>query len=181
MTTPIGFLLTLCRYLTMPNLHFLCEELVDEFQEYVDAELPVDGEAIAKTELLLNRARAALAELEPVGPMDKLDRLIALDRNDPIPNDLSHLSDAEFNALCPQGEHAPGPEPLSPAAQAVLDAFRAVPDLRDCPSIAAALRAVADQVAPSDAMEPRNNISMAIECQRIRAELLAISDELEGQ
>jgi hypothetical protein len=35
---------------------------------------------------------------------------------------------------------------LSPAAQAVLDAFRAVPDLRDCPSIAAALRAAADQV-----------------------------------
>ena len=40
-----------------------------------------------------------------------------------IPNDLSHLSDAEFNALCPQGEHAPGPQPLSPGAQAVLDAF----------------------------------------------------------
>jgi hypothetical protein len=39
------------------------------------------------------------------------------------PNDLSHLSDAEFQSLCPQGEHAPGPEPLSPAAQAVLDAF----------------------------------------------------------
>lgn len=34
---------------------------------------------------------------------------------------------------------------LSPAAQAVLDAFRAVPDLRDGPSIAAALRVVADQ------------------------------------
>ena len=33
------------------------------------------------------------------------------------PNDLSHLSDAEFNALCPQGEHAPRPEPLSAAAQ----------------------------------------------------------------
>jgi hypothetical protein len=29
-------------------------------------------------------------------------------------------------------------------------------------------------------MEPRNNISMSIECQRIRAELLAIADELEG-
>ena len=33
-----------------------------------------------------------------------------------IPNDLSHLSNAEFNSLCPQGEHAPGPEPLSSAA-----------------------------------------------------------------
>lgn len=37
---------------------------------------------------------------------------------DLTPNDLSHLSDAEFHALCPQGEHAPGPEPLSPTAQA---------------------------------------------------------------
>ena len=40
-----------------------------------------------------------------------------------IPNDLSHLSEAEFNSLCPQGEHAPGPEPLSPAAQAMLEAL----------------------------------------------------------
>lgn len=43
------------------------------------------------------------------------------------------------------------PPPLSPAAQAVLDAFRAVPDLRDRPSIAAALRAAADQVLPHSA------------------------------
>jgi hypothetical protein len=40
----------------------------------------------------------------------------------PLPNDLSHLSEEEFNSLCPQGEHAPGPEPLSLAAQAVLNA-----------------------------------------------------------
>ena len=45
---------------------------------------------------------------------------------------------------------------------------------------AAVLRAAADQVAPSDAMEPRNHIPMALECQRIRKELLAIADELEG-
>jgi hypothetical protein len=37
-------------------------------------------------------------------------------------------------------------EPLSPAAQAVLDGFRAVPTLMDGPSIAGALRAAADQV-----------------------------------
>ena len=30
---------------------------------------------------------------------------------DLTPNDLSHLSDEEFLALCPQGYHAPGPEP----------------------------------------------------------------------
>ncbi len=35
---------------------------------------------------------------------------------------------------------------LSPAAQAVLDGFRAVPTLMDGPSIAGALRAAADQV-----------------------------------
>jgi hypothetical protein len=37
---------------------------------------------------------------------------------DHIPNDLSHLSEEEFNSLCPQGEHAPGPalaeQPLGP-------------------------------------------------------------------
>jgi len=69
---------------------------------------------------------------------------------------------------------------LSPVAKAVLDAFRAVPDLRDCPSIAAALRAAADQVAPSDSNEPRNYLPALLECQRIRSELLAIAAELEG-
>ena len=42
---------------------------------------------------------------------------------------------------------------LSPAAQAVLDAFRAVPDLRDCPSIAAALRAAASKLREAYANE----------------------------
>ena len=69
---------------------------------------------------------------------------------------------------------------LSHAAQAVLDAYYSVDSLRSAPAIAAALRAAADQVAPSDAIEPRNYIPIAIECQRIRAELLAIADELEA-
>ena len=70
---------------------------------------------------------------------------------------------------------------LSPAAQAVLDAAINVAESPDAEAIAAAaLRAAADQVAPSDAMEPRNYIPMAIECQRIRVELLAIADELEA-
>ena len=75
---------------------------------------------------------------------------------------------------------------LSPAAQAVLDAANSAssygPDdcLNDARQIAAAaLRVVADQVVPSDADEPRNYIPMAIECQRIRTELLAIAAELE--
>ena len=46
--------------------------------------------------------------------------------------------------------------------------------------LAAALGKVTDQVAPSDAAEPRNNLPMALECQRIRSELLAIAGELRG-
>jgi hypothetical protein len=71
---------------------------------------------------------------------------------------------------------------LSPAAQAILDAYWDDAPLESgarC-GLAAALRAAADQVAPSDAIEPRNYLPMAIECQRIRAELLAIADELEA-
>jgi hypothetical protein len=78
------------------------------------------------------------------------------------------------------------PTPLSPAAQAVWNAANnsSAYGPEDCLNearqiAAAALRAAADQVVPSDAMEPRNYIPMAIECQRIRAELLAIAAELE--
>jgi hypothetical protein len=81
---------------------------------------------------------------------------------------------------------------LSPAAQAILTAVTQRQyscDPIDVPEAtgrikyeaAAALRAAADQVAPGDAMEPRNYIPMAIECQRIRSEILAIADELERQ
>ena len=80
---------------------------------------------------------------------------------------------------------------LSPAAQAVLDAAFSVYDCEALYSLteeqhasmiaAAALRAAADQVAPSDAVEPRNYLPASIECQRIRKELLAIATELEGK
>ena len=77
-----------------------------------------------------------------------------------------------------------GVEVLSPAAQAVLDAFRAVPDLRDCPSIAAALRAVADQVVPKTPPNQPGDPLMLVgiwgERHTIRAELLSIAAELEG-
>ena len=80
---------------------------------------------------------------------------------------------------------------LSPAAEAVLDAAFPVYDEEEHLYVvsgeqhaglivAAALRALADQVAPSDAIEPRNNIPMARECQRIRSEILAIATELEN-
>ena len=78
---------------------------------------------------------------------------------DLTPNDLSHLSEDEFNALCPQGEHAPGPEPLSPAAQAVLDAYEKANDCyRD--ALAASLRAA------------------ALYCKRDKLILLSLADEL---
>ena len=78
---------------------------------------------------------------------------------------------------------------LSPAAQAILDAFRAVPDLRDCPSIAAALRAAADQVVPLqlppegavDAKHPTVEWHVWNAEQQARFALLAIATELEAQ
>lgn len=80
---------------------------------------------------------------------------------------------------------------LSPAAQAVLDACNDAverlplsstkPEQFSIALIAAALEAAADQVAPSNAMEPRNYLPMAIECQRIRSELLDIAAELEAR
>jgi len=92
---------------------------------------------------------------------------------DHIPNDLSHLNDAEFNALCPQGEHAPGPEPLSPAAQAVLDAAFVPWETIDTPQAiaAAALRAAVVQVTP---------VSTNARQMKIRDEFLAIANELKG-
>jgi hypothetical protein len=69
---------------------------------------------------------------------------------------------------------------LSPAAQAVLDAFRAVPDLRDCPSIAAALRAAADQVVPLTKTPWGTTLIPVLTAQENRDRLLAIAAELEG-
>ena len=66
---------------------------------------------------------------------------------------------------------------LSPAAQAVLNGFRAVPTLMDGPSIAGALRAAADQVVPPD---PCGNDCCITQCEEIRADFLAIATELEG-
>ena len=79
---------------------------------------------------------------------------------------------------------------LSPAAQAVLNGFRAVPTLMDGPSIAAALRAAADQVVP-DGPKPNANsdfhlmnwtksLDQYYQRQQTRDELLIIAAELEG-
>ena len=83
------------------------------------------------------------------------------------------------NSLSPQGEHAPGPEPLSPAAQAVLDAFLA--EWADCfleqdrRCLAAALRALADQ--SENLYDPHEGKVSVVRAD----DLLAIATELEGQ
>ena len=120
---------------------------------------------------------------------------------DLTPNDLSHLSDEEFIALCPQGYHAPGPEPLSPGAQEVLaavsDEYRALvfleyddenPFAFEKPVskiAAAAIRALVDQIAPTkqDYEEAShefatvflNGVAYAVNEMRL------IATELEGQ
>ena len=113
---------------------------------------------------------------------------------DLTPNDLSHLSDEEFNALCPQGHHATGPAmTLSPTAQAVLDAFENASDgeyvegvwvVNERTMLAAALRAVADYAqrssyaaAPSTDWGDGWKVGVSDTAQG----LLAIAAELEAQ
>jgi hypothetical protein len=74
---------------------------------------------------------------------------------------------------------------LSPHAQAVLEAFLNSPEEADVEGgLAAALRAAADQVAPetphSEPDDPEMLKGIWDERRTIRAELLAIADELEG-
>ena len=88
--------------------------------------------------------------------------------------------------------NAPMPTPLSPAAQAVLDAWDAklnpmVTCLTHDPereALAAALRAAADQAAPelphSELDDPEILKGIWGERRACRAELLAIATELEG-
>ena len=73
---------------------------------------------------------------------------------------------------------------LSPAAQAVLDGFRAVPTLMDGPSIAGARRAVADQVVPEHREHYPNTLDeryRKVSVFDLRNQILAIAAELETQ
>ncbi len=109
---------------------------------------------------------------------------------DLIPNDLSHMSDEDFNALCPQGHHAPGPEPLSPAALSVWCRFCEVVEEHGPPrlGLAAALRAAADQVVPSEQSTHRPDGPLVTgdmlwddaTAATLRFRLLTIAAELEG-
>lgn len=73
------------------------------------------------------------------------------------------------------------PKPLSPSAQAVLDAYASRNRVKHYPygrwsAIAAALRAAADQVVPDD---PCGYDCCITTCERIRRDILAIAAELE--
>jgi hypothetical protein len=70
------------------------------------------------------------------------------------------------------------PTPLSPAAQAVLDAFRSSHTGQGC--LAAALRAAADQVVPGEFR--RHSVPKDVWLERcdIRRQLRAIAAELDG-
>jgi len=78
-----------------------------------------------------------------------------------------------------------GVEVLSPAAQAVLDAFRTSHTGQGC--LAAALRAVAEQVGPSEILPPGYAYSAPAEMWhyefklKAQRQILAIADELEGK
>jgi len=80
-------------------------------------------------------------------------------------------------------------QPLSPAAQAVLDAFLDTPGEVPMPmwdygrDLAAALRAAADQVAPFPGRYPMNEYMEGLRDarQNVWRELLAIAAELEAQ
>jgi hypothetical protein len=74
--------------------------------------------------------------------------------------------------------------PLSPAAQAVLDAVcdNTEPNCDTQHLIAATLRAVVDQVVPREPIKDRTWVGEAYkQRQETRAHLLAIAAELEGQ
>ena len=99
------------------------------------------------------------------------------------------MTDLTPNDLSPQGEHAPGPEPLSPAAEAIFFAADGMqPRQYRGRALAAAIRALADQVVPERLLCTRTaeertlyhegRLDAAI---RFRAEILAIATELEGQ
>jgi len=103
---------------------------------------------------------------------------------DLIPNDLSHLDDDQFNALCPLGYHAPGPEPLTPAAQEVLEAYGYEIGGTDAimgserRGLAAALRALAEHKQKS--IVYGKPIDFWTPTPYTRQELLNIASELEN-
>ena len=87
----------------------------------------------------------------------------------------SDLTDEEHEGLILISEHAIA-KPFSPAAQAVLAAYRSTH--LSVNNLAAALRAAAYQVAPA---RPRLDSCCKHYEQSIRHKLLALASELEAQ
>ena len=82
-----------------------------------------------------------------------------------------------------QGEHAPGPEPLSPAAEAIFFAADGMqPRQYRGRALGAALRALADQVVPNEkapVLMSGPDLERLAQRQHTRAQILAIANELE--
>ena len=143
----------------MTDFRALCAELVDALAEWRLGGGPPEDTADAD---LIARARTLLAEAD--GPAVSGDREPASVAMQP--------SDDAIAA------------PLSPAAQAVLDAFF-TGDWEDEPlhaNIAAALEAAADLVVPEEDAMPLN-LAHRVRwdtLQSVRYQLLGIAAELEG-
>jgi hypothetical protein len=95
---------------------------------------------------------------------------------------MENISNKEHERLLLLCGHGIG-APLSPAAQAVLNAYRLAP-IEDELTAAAVLRAAADQVVPPERerlfIEKRAwDFELCVEVD-IRSQLLAIAAELEG-
>ena len=74
---------------------------------------------------------------------------------------------------------------LSPAAQAVLNAYENFPQKwpfyqGEQKAIASALRALADQVVPETTTPWNSTLTPIISAKDVRSEILAIAAELEG-
>jgi hypothetical protein len=68
---------------------------------------------------------------------------------------------------------------LSPAAQAVLDAYENTIGYRQ--GFAAVIRKLADQVVPATTTPWNSTLFLTLSTPEVRAKLLAIADELETQ
>ena len=97
---------------------------------------------------------------------------------DPTPHDSSYLDHMKWLTSSTQREHAPGPEPLSPAAEAVLDA--ALPHQVHRYAAAAAIRALADQAIPMIQSPWSSTFVPVLTAMESREKMLAIAAELEN-
>jgi hypothetical protein len=152
-------------------MNFSCEDLL-EIKSFGSKSADEVIDALARIGMSLRQGRSpALAE-QPVGPTDE--------------ELMDNISNEEHERLILISEHAIAP-PLSPAAQAVASAYDDTPE-KDTGNhrylwLAAALRAVANQVVPHPGRYPMNEYMEGLrDCkQDFRAALLGIADELEAQ